>query len=147
MNGHDPEYKFRADGEGFIRARAGLQGLLMIWKSTTKELTERETDTGGTLVISLPPGLDLGGAAQETDNKIKNVAEETNDGWSAGHYKLAGQMVAGGSAGMDHTWWRALPVEATWPWRIGGKRRSRRCFLLGLMMRGALFFPPRAATC
>ena len=59
MSGHDPEWQFRADGEALF-----VLGLTP--KSTydieidDEELAEGRTDTGGTLVISLPPGLDLG---------------------------------------------------------------------------------------
>jgi hypothetical protein len=59
MSGRDPEWKFRADGEALF-----VLGLTpKAWYDVEiddEELAERETDTGGTLVISLPPGLDLG---------------------------------------------------------------------------------------
>jgi hypothetical protein len=59
MSGRDPEWRFRADGEALF-----VLGLTpKAWYDVEiddEELAERETDTGGTLVISLPPGLDLG---------------------------------------------------------------------------------------
>ncbi len=59
MSGRDPEFKFRADGEALF-----VLGLTpKAWYDVEiddEELTETETDSGGTLVISLPPGLDLG---------------------------------------------------------------------------------------
>ena len=59
MSGRDPEWKFRADGEALF-----VLGLTpKAWYDVEiddEELAERETDIGGTLVISLPPGLDLG---------------------------------------------------------------------------------------
>jgi len=59
MSGRDPEFKFRADGEALFvlgltpNARYDVE-------IDDEELAERETDSGGTLVIALPPGLDLG---------------------------------------------------------------------------------------
>lgn len=59
MSGRDPEFKFRADGEALF-----VLGLTpKAWYDVEiddEELTETETDSGGTLVVSLPPGLDLG---------------------------------------------------------------------------------------
>jgi hypothetical protein len=59
MSGSDPEFKFRADGEALF-----VLGLTPnSWYDVEiddEELMERETDSGGTLVISLPPGVDLG---------------------------------------------------------------------------------------
>jgi hypothetical protein len=59
MSGSDPEFKFRADGEALF-----VLGLTPnAWYEVEiddEELTEKQTDSGGTLVISLPPGLDLG---------------------------------------------------------------------------------------
>jgi hypothetical protein len=59
MSGSDPEFKFRADGEALF-----VLGLTPnAWYDVEiddQELSERQTDRGGTLVISLPPGQDLG---------------------------------------------------------------------------------------
>jgi len=59
MSGSDPEFKFRADGEALF-----VLGLTPnAWYDVEiddQELWERQTDSGGTLVIGLPPGLDLG---------------------------------------------------------------------------------------
>ena len=59
MRGTDPEYKFRADTEALF-----VPGLTpKAWyelEIDDEELTERETDVGGTLVIAMPSGVDLG---------------------------------------------------------------------------------------
>lgn len=59
MRGADPEYKFRADGEAIF-----ILGLTPnAWYGVEiddEELSEAQTDAGGTLVLSLPPGQDLG---------------------------------------------------------------------------------------
>jgi hypothetical protein len=59
MSGRDPEYKFRADGEALFVLGLSPKAAYDV-EIDNEELTERETDTGGTLVISLPPGVDLG---------------------------------------------------------------------------------------
>jgi hypothetical protein len=60
MRGSETDWKFRADGEAIF-----VLGLTpKSWYDVeidNEELSERETDAGGTLVIALPPGLDLGG--------------------------------------------------------------------------------------
>jgi hypothetical protein len=59
MKGTDPEWKFRADGEALFVLGLTPKTPYDV-EIDNEELTERQTDTGGTLVISLPPGLDLG---------------------------------------------------------------------------------------
>jgi hypothetical protein len=60
LRGVDPVYKFRADAEGIF-----ILGLTPnAWYDVeidSEELAEARTDSGGTLVIALPPGVDLGG--------------------------------------------------------------------------------------
>jgi hypothetical protein len=57
MSGHDPEWKFQADGEALfvlgLTPRASYDVEI-----DNEELAEYETDSGGTLVIALPPGPD-----------------------------------------------------------------------------------------
>ncbi|HVO98743.1 MAG TPA: hypothetical protein VMT15_11785 [Bryobacteraceae bacterium] len=59
MRGADPEYKFRADAEAIF-----ILGLTPnAWYDVEiddEELSEARTDSGGALVIALPPGQDLG---------------------------------------------------------------------------------------
>jgi hypothetical protein len=55
MNGHDPEFKFRADGEAVFVLGLTPKTVYDV-EVDDEELSEYETDTGGTLVISLPPG-------------------------------------------------------------------------------------------
>jgi hypothetical protein len=57
MSGHDPEYKFRADGEALFLLGLTPRATYDV-EVDNEELSEHETDTGGTLVISLPPGPD-----------------------------------------------------------------------------------------
>jgi hypothetical protein len=59
MSGRDPEWKFRADGEALFVLGLTPKAAYDV-EIDNEELAERETDIGGTLVISLPPGLDLG---------------------------------------------------------------------------------------
>jgi hypothetical protein len=59
MSGKDPEFKFRADGEALFVLGLSPKASYDV-EIDNQELMERETDAGGTLVISLPPGLDLG---------------------------------------------------------------------------------------
>ncbi len=59
MSGHDPEWKFRADGEALFVLGLTPKTVYDV-EIDNEELSERETDAGGTLVISLPPSLDLG---------------------------------------------------------------------------------------
>lgn len=59
MSGRDPEFKFRADGEALFVLGLTPKAAYDL-EIDNEELTERDTDSGGTLVISLPPGLDLG---------------------------------------------------------------------------------------
>jgi hypothetical protein len=59
MSGKDPEFKFRADGEALFVLGLSPKAAYDV-EIDNQELAERETDAGGTLVISLPPGLDLG---------------------------------------------------------------------------------------
>ena len=64
LRGSDPQYKFRADAEGIF-----ILGLTPnAWYDVeidSEELAEARTDAGGTLVIALPPGLDLGGRVRK----------------------------------------------------------------------------------
>ena len=68
MSGSDPEFKFRADGEALF-----VLGLTpKTWYDVEiddEELTEKETDSGGTLVIGLPPGA--GNSAPNFGARIK----------------------------------------------------------------------------
>jgi hypothetical protein len=59
MSGRDPEWKFRADGEAIFVLGLSPKSWYDV-EIDNEELSEKETDTGGTLVISLPAGLDLG---------------------------------------------------------------------------------------
>ena len=60
MRGQDPAFRFRADAEGIF-----ILGLTPnAWYDVeidSEELAEARTDAGGTLVIALPSGTDLGG--------------------------------------------------------------------------------------
>jgi hypothetical protein len=60
MKGTDPEYKFRADGEAMFVLGLTPHTPYDV-EIDNEEMAERITDQGGTLVISLPPGQDLGG--------------------------------------------------------------------------------------
>lgn len=64
MNGRDPDYKFRADGEAVFVLGLTPEASYDV-EIDNQEMAERETDRGGTLVISLPPGLDLGGRLEK----------------------------------------------------------------------------------
>jgi hypothetical protein len=57
MSGHDPEWKFRADGEALFVLGLTPKTSYDV-EIDNEELSEYETDTGGTLVISLPSGSD-----------------------------------------------------------------------------------------
>ncbi len=57
MSGHDPEWKFRADGEALFVLGLTPKTAYDV-EIDNDELAEYETDSGGTLVISLPPGAD-----------------------------------------------------------------------------------------
>jgi hypothetical protein len=57
MSGHDPEWKFRADGEALFVLGLAPKTAYDV-EIDNEELSEYETDSGGTLVISLPPGPD-----------------------------------------------------------------------------------------
>jgi hypothetical protein len=57
MNGHDPECKFRADGEAVFVLGLTPRTVYDV-EIDNEELAEYETDAGGTLVISLAPGPD-----------------------------------------------------------------------------------------
>jgi hypothetical protein len=57
MSGHDPEWKFRADGEALFVLGLTPKTSYDV-EIDNEELSEYETDSGGTLVISLPPGTD-----------------------------------------------------------------------------------------
>jgi hypothetical protein len=59
MSGHDPEFKFRADGEALFVLGLTPQSTYDI-EIDDEELAEAQTDSGGTLVIALPPGVDVG---------------------------------------------------------------------------------------
>ena len=59
MKGRDPDYQFRADGEAMFVLGLTPKTSYDV-EVDNEELAEKDTDTGGTLVISLPPGLDLG---------------------------------------------------------------------------------------
>ena len=137
MSGSDPEFKFRADGEALF-----VLGLTPnAWYEVEiddEELMERETDSGGTLVISLPPGARSGRADQEA-GKIETWQKQR---W----------IKRRGSSNSPAKWLPAVFVA----WLIPGgghfllKRPGRggliaasvvAMFLLGLMMRGALFAP------
>lgn len=60
MSGRDPEFKFKADGEAIFVLGLTPKAVYDV-EIDNEELSERETDAGGTLVISQPPGVDLGG--------------------------------------------------------------------------------------
>ena len=68
MKGRDPEYKFRADGEAVFVLGLTPKATYDV-EVDDEELSERETDTGGTLVISLPPGPD--GSTPDLGARIK----------------------------------------------------------------------------
>ena len=55
MKGRDPDYKFRADGEAMFVLGLTPKAAYDV-EVDNEELSESETYTGGTLVISLPPG-------------------------------------------------------------------------------------------
>jgi hypothetical protein len=57
MSGHDPEWKFRADGEALFVLGLTPKAAYDV-EVDNQELSEYETDSGGTLVIALPPGAD-----------------------------------------------------------------------------------------
>jgi hypothetical protein len=57
MSGHDPEWKFRADGEALFVLGLTPKAAYDV-EIDNQELAERETDSGGTLVIGLAPGTD-----------------------------------------------------------------------------------------
>ena len=68
MRGSDPEYKFRADGEALFVLGLTPKATYDI-EVDNEEMSERETDTGGTLVISLAPGVD--GSAPNLGGRLK----------------------------------------------------------------------------
>ena len=57
MSGRDPEWKFQADGEALFVLGLTPKASYDV-EIDNEELSEYETDRGGTLVISLPPGAD-----------------------------------------------------------------------------------------
>ncbi len=57
MSGRDPEWKFRADGEALFILGLTPHCAYDV-EVDNEELAEHETDSGGTLVISLPPAAD-----------------------------------------------------------------------------------------
>jgi hypothetical protein len=57
MSGRDPEWKFQADGEALFVLGLTPKTSYDV-EIDNEELAEYTTDTGGTLVISLPPGAD-----------------------------------------------------------------------------------------
>ena len=57
MSGRDPEFKFQADGEALFVLGLTPKTVYDV-EIDNEELTEYETDGGGTLVIGLPPGAD-----------------------------------------------------------------------------------------
>lgn len=57
MSGRDPEWKFRADGEALFVLGLTPKSSYDV-EIDNEELAEYETDSGGTLVIALPPGPD-----------------------------------------------------------------------------------------
>ncbi len=59
MSGRDPEFKFKADGEAIFVLGLTPKTAYDV-EIDNEELSEHETDAGGTLVISLPAGVDLG---------------------------------------------------------------------------------------
>ena len=68
MSGHDPEWKFPADGEALFVLGLTPKAVYDI-EIDNEELSEGETDSGGTLVISLPPAA--GGGPPELGGRIK----------------------------------------------------------------------------
>jgi hypothetical protein len=57
MSGHDPEFKFQAAGEAlFVLGLTPMASYDV--EIDNEELSEAETDSGGTLVIALPPAAD-----------------------------------------------------------------------------------------
>jgi len=59
MSGHDPDWKFQADGEALFVLGLTPKAVYDV-EIDNEELAEYETDSGGTLVISRPPGLEAG---------------------------------------------------------------------------------------
>jgi hypothetical protein len=57
MSGRDPEWKFQADGEALFVLGLTPKTPYDV-EIDNEELAEGETDSGGTLVIALPPGAD-----------------------------------------------------------------------------------------
>jgi hypothetical protein len=57
MSGHDPDWKFQADGEALFVLGLTPKTSYDV-EIDNEELAEAETDSGGTLVIGLPPGTD-----------------------------------------------------------------------------------------
>jgi hypothetical protein len=57
MSGKDPEFQFRGDGEALFVLGLTPHAFYDI-EIDNEELAEGETDSGGTLVIALPPGAD-----------------------------------------------------------------------------------------
>ena len=57
MSGHDPEFKFQADGEALFVLGLTPRASYDV-EVDNEELSEAETDSGGTLVIALPPAAD-----------------------------------------------------------------------------------------
>ena len=57
MSGHDPDWKFQADGEALFVLGLTPKASYDV-EIDNEELAEYETDSGGTLVIALPPGPD-----------------------------------------------------------------------------------------
>ncbi len=55
MSGHDPEFKFQADGEALFVLGLTPKSVYDV-EVDDEELSENETDSGGTLVIAIPPG-------------------------------------------------------------------------------------------
>ena len=59
MSGRDPEWKFRSDAEAVFVLGLSPRSKYDV-EVDSEELAEKETDAGGTLVIALPSGVDLG---------------------------------------------------------------------------------------
>ena len=57
MSGHDPEWKFHADGEALFVLGLTPNASYDV-EVDNEELAEYQADSGGTLVISQPPGAD-----------------------------------------------------------------------------------------
>ena len=68
MKGHDPAYEFRADGEAIFVLGLSPNARYDV-EVDDEELSEYGTDAGGTLVISLPSGLE--GSAPNLGARLK----------------------------------------------------------------------------